>query len=441
MIAAEGSAAVAPPPRWRGVLTALALMLATRLVVWSAAYLGGALATADPQTALLSAERLIHDARAADARDHAALQRELSDFAPLLRWDAGHYGSIIVNGYSYQHHEVGRFGDPAAQHNIAFFPLYPLLCGVFAPFIGTSAALVLVANVGALLCGAILYLLTRQMTEHDTALRAVALLACWPTACFLSFGYAESLTLALMLATILLVLQRRLVLAAIACGLATATRPTALWLAPAFLVASALLLWRQTESRRRWAPLAWRLALLGALAVSGLLAYSLYLTIRFGSPSVYAQNYYAGWVGTGPFASTLELWTGMPLWNRLKLLLRAPGDFPFGLLRLTDPIAWNVPLTLLAVAVSAFGVVKGPRWLRPWLLIGPLIFAQRYLASDGNSFALESLARYLLLAPAVYVYLAILLHKKPKLASLWLASSLLLQAVFALRFGLHAWCG
>src|SRR5262249_28263964 len=87
----------------RGVGLALLSWLATRVVVWSAAYAGAA-----------DAVRIRHgiagnfDLRSPTLRNAVAdpasplgadIRQHLHGFAPLLQWDSGHYQSIITDGY------------------------------------------------------------------------------------------------------------------------------------------------------------------------------------------------------------------------------------------------------------------------------------------------------------------------------------------------------
>lgn len=434
----------------RGVLLVLMLVALTRLTVITAAYAGGLLAARIDERVLPPLAKRVtpiqRDYHAPGAALHDALQRELGDLRPLCRWDGGHYLSVILNGYSYTPAPLQTHADPSAQHNIAFFPLYPLISRTLTPLMSAGAALVTTSNLSALAASIVLYLMVRAATGHAVALLSVALTFCWPGACFYSFAYAESLTLLLMVLTMHLATRHQFLSAALLCGLATAARPTALWLAPLLVVICVQAQWRawraaQEQTLRRAAPAAAVCCAVGLLAISGILAYFAYLTWRFGSPRVYADNYLVGWRGAGPFVTSLELYTGMPLWNRLKLLLRCTEDFPLGLIRLTDPIAWNVPLSLAVVGVSLVGLFRGPRWLRPWLALAPLVFMQRYLASAGNGFALESMARYLTLAPAAFIFLAYTLRRAPLTATLLAAALMLLQANFALQFGLGEWCG
>ena len=118
------------------------------------------------------------------------------------RWDAGWYGGIAMDGYSFQ----GRFDR---QQNIAFFPAFPMLMrvvgyplGAFVP--GTPME----RRMARLLWGGVfvsffafawaavyLWRLARDTIGQDRATSAVALLAAYPFAVFYSAPYTESLFL------------------------------------------------------------------------------------------------------------------------------------------------------------------------------------------------------------------------------------------------------
>ena len=109
----------------------------------------------------------------------------------LLGWDAGWYETIARTGYA-----------PLGRESLRFFPALPLLTHVLAwvPGLGDGPALVLLANVAALVATALLYLLVRRETgDAAVARRAVWILSLLPAAFVLVMGYAESLLLALAL--------------------------------------------------------------------------------------------------------------------------------------------------------------------------------------------------------------------------------------------------
>jgi hypothetical protein len=113
----------------------------------------------------------------------------------LLGWDAGWYRSIADHGYV-----------AAGRESLRFFPLYPLLGRWLGsvPGVGTGVALVVVANVAALLAMAALLLLVRR-DLGDTALagRSMWLLALAPSAYSLVLAYSDAVLLLCSIVTFL----------------------------------------------------------------------------------------------------------------------------------------------------------------------------------------------------------------------------------------------
>jgi hypothetical protein len=118
------------------------------------------------------------------------------------RFDAGWYGTIALEGYSFQ----GRFDR---QQNVAFFPAFPLLMraagyplGAFLPSVPTDRRLArllwagVAVSIIAFACAALyLWRLAREMIGDARAADAVVLLAAYPFAVFFSAAYTESLFL------------------------------------------------------------------------------------------------------------------------------------------------------------------------------------------------------------------------------------------------------
>lgn len=101
----------------------------------------------------------------------------------LLGWDAGWYRAIALYGYQSQGHQALRF-----------FPLFPLVGRALAtvPGVTAGAALVVVANLSALVGTALLRVLVRRETgDARLADRAAWLLSLAPPAFVLVMGYAE----------------------------------------------------------------------------------------------------------------------------------------------------------------------------------------------------------------------------------------------------------
>jgi len=428
----------------RGSLVVLLIFLGTRLVVWAATYQGALIQLRivcglEPPMVLR-----IHNLLKMPA-DEAAPIREaerhyLANFAPLLQWDGQHYLDIINRGYRY---------SPGAPHSypgmnertIAFFPLYPLVCSQLAQLLGPPAAMIAVSNGSALLAVLLLYLWLRRRVDEGTARLTIACLSCWPTACFYSYGYAEALTLLAIVTTLLLMDRGDFGAASLACGLATAARPTALPLAVVF----ALSYWLRSRLPigRRMAALAG----LGLIAVSGLLAYAAFLTWHYGTPLVYLQNFKEGWIPDKHRSDWFQYLTLARVWDQFKYFGRTirglpAGLFPGGLLNLGSPQMWNMPCNFAILLLSLIGMRFAPPTFRPYLWLGPLIFLQAYLASGGTSFGVEPIARYMAVAVPAFVVLAAWMRRWPAAGQAALMTALmLLQTAWALAFGAGEWAG
>lgn len=135
-----------------------------------------------------------------------------------MRWDAGWYLSIAIEGYSLR-------PNAERQQNIAFFPAFPILTRIGAAFLGAhggkadstdglnaveyvyhqhrrmalSGMLVALGGFGWALV--YLFRLARDMLDDDAAAGAVALAAAYPFALFYSAFYTESLFLLTLVGT------------------------------------------------------------------------------------------------------------------------------------------------------------------------------------------------------------------------------------------------
>ena len=159
----------------------------------------------------------------------------------LIPWDGTWYRDLAAHGYD----------APGLEGGIRFFPLWPLIGRVFGA-VGDrpDVALVILANLLALVAGMFLYRITVQETgNHSTARRTVRLFALFPPAFVLVLGYSEALYLSLATGFILTARARRWPLTAAIGFLAGLTRPTAGLLAFAGAVRA-----RSTDRR---SPAAW----------------------------------------------------------------------------------------------------------------------------------------------------------------------------------------
>ena len=177
----------------------------------------------------------------------------------LLGWDAGWYETIARVGYA-----------PLGKQSLRFFPALPALTHALAwlPGLGDGAALIIIANLAALLATVLLFVLVRRemgAADPDIARRAIWFLSLAPAAFVLVMGYAESTLLCLSLGCFLALrpppgrpAQRpHFALAALLGFAATLTRPVGVLLALAVL----------PELVRWWARMGRNQRLAGMLAV------------------------------------------------------------------------------------------------------------------------------------------------------------------------------
>lgn len=200
-------------------------------------------------------------------------------------WDAKWYLSILKHGYP---SVVPEIGGHAAKTTLAFFPLFPLLAGALAWLLRLPNAVAAIA-VSVLFGASATVLVSRlavRLTDERTARRATILFCLFPGSAVFSLGYSESLMITLAAGCLLALLDRRWLLAGVAAGLATATRPNAAGLVLACAVASAVAVRRRGEWRSLVAPL---------LAPAGIVAFLGFLQWRTAEPGVWFRIQREAW--------------------------------------------------------------------------------------------------------------------------------------------------
>jgi hypothetical protein len=348
--------------------------------------------------------------------------------------DSGWYYRIADQGYSY---------TPGQQSPIAFFPTFPLLVHAVGVLLGgdysTAAGLVTLA------CAAGVVMLfadwVRSRVQPRTAVVAVALLLVYPYSFFLyGSGYGDASFLLSALGAFALLERRHYVLAGLVGALATAGRPVGIAVAVGLVVRAVEMIAQDRAARRdtavlvgtaagsgsaaagppgvraaeRAGPVAfrellrsvrflrWRQAVL-LVSGAGLLAWMVYLGVRFGDPVAFATVQGApGWdQGGGP-----RTWFKVPFFGALYF-----GRW--------DDVLLVVPQAL--VAVAAVLLVRTVRRRFGWgytvytvvSLAIPLIGTKDFMGSG----------RYVLAAYPVIAAAAVVLtgDRRPR----WLAPAVL----------------
>lgn len=387
------TAAIEPPlPRWRAVLRVLVAVLtpfvASRLIVFVFASLGY--------------QAIIQPPLVTPTMTPVPAEKR---FGGLHQWDAEHYTAIARSGYEFKADKL--------QHNVAFFPLYPLLTRAVAaampgeedqPFICAEA---FVSHVAALAAMFLLYAFVRRVGDHVAASWAVCLACFYPPSLFFSAGYTESLFLALVVGSGLAAMAGRYWPAAIILGVASACRPTAV----AFLPTLLLLAWFDRKRSGGVGVKIARTAGLAALSVTGTIAYLVYLRSTFGRWDVYFANAGAWKLPTRGEFSVGGVLTLQPWWHRVQLLLDC---FTADGVRFDEIVAPYQPLVLwlpAAVIIAVLALIFDRSRLRVFHLIPLLVVAIPYWQSQGTFPMFESIPRFLTSAYPLYVVCGIWLAR------------------------------
>lgn len=224
----------------------------------------------------------------------------------LIAWDGQWYESIVRNGY--------QTAPLTGQANVAFFPLYPLIVKAIA----ATGLPVVVAGVGVSVAAfiaylVVLYALVAQLANRALARWSVIVQALLPFGFFCAMVYTESLFLLLSGLCLLLLVRRTYYGAALAAGLASATRVTGIVLA-LIVVCSWLL---EARRQNRLNLQAWgRAALLGLISSSGLIAFMAYLWVHTGDPIAFVsvQQYWERGGGISQLVTEIRrLWVELSL--------------------------------------------------------------------------------------------------------------------------------
>jgi Gpi18-like mannosyltransferase len=259
-------------------------------------------------------------------------------------WDCVHYRDIATSGY--------EFVDDGQQHNLAFFPLFPLiirlLMSLGLPFEFSG---ILVNNLAFLAALCFLYAWLKKHYGISSAQWGTTFLSWCPMSMFTGVIYTEGLYLFLSTAALYAFDQKHYKWTAICGALATATRPTGMVLIPAFILAA-------FKERR---PV---IAYIAALATSGgLILFSLFCLVDFKNPLAFiaAQK---GWRPSLGFD-----WQG---WLNMLLIIPLDRNWYYGWVSkdgggIKDPLH-----PILFVLIVAFTVLLwlGLKRNNTWIFYG-----------------------------------------------------------------------
>lgn len=199
----------------------------------------------------------------------------------FAHWDGHTYRRIVTSGY--------EFVNDGKQHNVAFFPLFPLITrAVMTLGLPFEVAGTLVNNLAFLLALPLAYFWVKERQGIAAARWTTVVLAWCPFSIFGTVTYTEGLFLLLSTASLRAFDRSQYLWASVWGAMATATRANGVALIPTFLIVA----WRE----RRGA-----IAYVAAITTgTGLLLYILYCAIHFGDPLAFVQAQKGWQAKTGP---------------------------------------------------------------------------------------------------------------------------------------------
>ncbi|MDX5894814.1 glycosyltransferase family 39 protein [Rubrobacter radiotolerans] len=333
-------------------------------------------------------------------------------------WDGAWYALISTEGYAAR-----------APESTAFFPLYPMLLGLFVRLGGSVAFWgVLLSSLFTALALFFLYAIAEKLFGIREARFATLALAFFPTAFYLNAVYSEAPFLALSAGCFWAAYVRRdFLLAGVLGAFAAATRNLGVLLVlPLFFE-----WWRWRRD------LGFRDLLFVGLVPAGLLAYAGYLWARFGDPLLFAwqQGDYWGRTLTNPSVTAAAAWESAVV--GAEYLTRPAALFLDGspAASLAASNALNlVTLAFLLVVLGAgfFVLPRGLSIMSAVMVLLPVL-------TPSPSFPLMSMPRFALGVFPVFLVLGFVLARGRVLSYAWLVAGALLGAALAALFVTWRW--
>lgn len=293
----------------------------------------------------------------------------------LDRYDTGHYQSIVANGYN--------------STTVAFFPLYPLLARGLTFFgISPLAALLVISWVFSILTAIVVYLWAAyELRKRKITLSpwgVLGLFALFPSSFFLAAGYGESLFIFLITGSLYAYRRGWYVASGIFAAFATASRVQGGVLALFFL--ADIIINKKYREWPRYTPV--------IFAPIGIIVYMTYLANAFGDPFAFiAAQHQWGRLDGNPVQNLISSFTPLYLWYIPVLGL----------------MLWTVHKYL------------GKAWL---------LFCAASLLLPLASGRLDSINRYMLALPPLFLALGIWLNQRPQ----WQQIAYIVMSAFLLAW-------
>ncbi len=347
-----------------------------------------------------------------------------------VAWDSEFYVGIAVGGYDDPRITTGELHDGTKLPlSYAFFPLYPATMAVVAaplgllglnPIAAASLAGVLVGLLGTLVGLISLYDLTRDELGNEGGLRAVFYMLIFPSAFFFAQVYTEGLFVGLAFGCLALIRRKQFWAAAFFAGLATLTKALGLALVfPLVIGWVSTVDWKVVRGQSSGSQKSW----LEALNIKALLSLVLPLTAYL------AWNYFLGEkafrIEHEYFGRGLFNWAGFG--RGLEVMFNSFRDGSIS--EMTTYYAIEAFGAVLAVVACLFTARRYP---------GLALFSILVLVLSITSSAPQSIIRYVLAIPAIYILLA-RLGRNAIFDRSWTVFSLLMMGMLASLYTFNMW--
>jgi Mannosyltransferase (PIG-V) len=344
-----------------------------------------------------------------------------------VAWDSEYYVGIAVGGYDDP--KAGVVINPETGNkvivNYSFFPFYPFVIRLFSlplKAIGlnsiatASLAGVVVAALGTLAGLISLWDMTTPYFDEDSSMRAVFYTLIFPTSFFFVMVYTEGLFIGLAFGALALSKRGHWGWASLLALLAAWTRAYG-----AILALPLLVFWLMQIDW--WAglkgQLTWKWFLRGVLALLPLAGYFVWRHSLLGQGWAELQEFYFG-RGLMTISSSIEDWVRAFEYARYT----GGGDAQIY-------FAIEVGSILLALIASLWLIRRDP---------AVALFSLAVVLLSVFSGSAQSMARYMLVAPALYIFLA-RLGKNKTFDYAWTIFSILLLGMEASLFAVDMWVG
>ncbi len=343
-----------------------------------------------------------------------------------VAWDSEYYVGIAVGGYDDP--EAGRVENPDTGQeivkNYSFFPLYPYVMRAFMlPLslfgmnqIATAAlAGVTVALLGTLAGMIALWELTRQLFDEENAFRAAFYMLVFPSAFFFAQVYTEGLFVGLAFWSLVFIRRGQWWWATLLAVLAAWTRAHGVLLFIPLAVA-----WLRTVNWKQplQTSISWKWIAQGASTLLPVGAYLMWRNSVLGEGWAELQSFYFG-RGHLSIEKSINDW-------KFNLFEYAPS---------TTQSAVYFGIEVFAILIALLGAI--------WLIrrspeialfsLGAILFS----VLSGSA---QSMARYMLIVPALYIFLAYLGRNKI-FDKAWTIASVLLLGMSVMLYTFDMWVG